>query len=46
MHIQDLTTNHTVDGIKILNCGFKFQNAIYADAVKQYEVWLDDLVQQ
>ena len=37
-------TNDTVDGIKIFNCGFKFQNSTHVDIVKQYEVWLDDLV--
>ena len=38
--------NDAIDGMKIFNCGFKFQNTSHADTVKQYEVWLDNLVQQ
>ena len=38
--------NDAIDGVTIFNCGFKFQNATYADTVKQYEVWPDNLVQQ
>ena len=26
--------------------GFKFQNAVHVDFVKQYELWPDNLVQQ
>ena len=39
----DLAMNDVIDGI---NCRFKFQNAVHVDTVKQYELWLDDLVQQ
>ena len=42
----DLGVNDAVDGMTILNCGFKLQNATYVDTVKEYEVWLDNLVQQ
>ena len=42
----DLSMNYVIDGMTIFNCGFKFQNATHADTVKQYEVWLDNLVQQ
>ena len=38
--------NDAIDGMTIFNCGFKFQNASHVDTVKQYEVWLDNLVQQ
>ena len=39
-----LAINNAIDGI--FNCKFKFHNAIHADTVKQYEIWLDNLVQQ
>ena len=42
----DLAVNDAIDGMTIFNCGFKFQNATHADTVKQYEVWLNNLVQQ
>ena len=42
---KDLTENDTVDGMKICNYGFEFQNATHAENVKQYKAWLDDLVQ-
>ena len=38
--------NGAIDGMTIFICGFKFQNATHADTVKQYEAWLDNLVQQ
>ena len=40
----DIAMNNAIDGITTFNCGFKFQNATCADIVKQYEVWLDNLV--
>ena len=42
----DLSMKDAIDGVTISNCGFKFQNAIHTDIVKQYEVWPDNLVQQ
>ena len=42
----DLAMNDVIDGITIFNCRFKFQNAIHVDTIKQYELWLGDLVQQ
>ena len=33
-------------GMTIFNCEFKIQNATHGDAVKKYELWLDNLVQQ
>ena len=44
MH-KDLTANDTIDGMNIYNCGFEFQNATHVENVKQYKVWLHDLVQ-
>ena len=38
--------NDAIDGMTIFNYGFEFQNATHVDIVKQYEVWLDNLVQQ
>ena len=38
--------NDATDGMTIFNCGFKCQNATHADSVKEYEVWLNNLVQQ
>ena len=43
---RDLSPNDAIDGMKIFNCGFKFQNSTHADAVQEYEVWPDNLVQQ
>ena len=37
---------NAIDGMKIFNRGFKFHNATHADTVKEYEVWLDNVVQQ
>ena len=42
----DLSMNNAIDGITNFNCGFEFQNVTCADTVKQYEVWLNNLVQQ
>ena len=42
MHV-DLVMNNTVNGMNILN--FKML-AMHAETVKQYKVWLDNLVQQ
>ena len=44
--ISDPATSYAIDGMTIFNCGFNFQNATHPDSVKQYEVWLDNLVQQ
>ena len=38
---------YAIDGIyDNFNGEFKFQNVTHANTVKQYEVWLDNLVQQ
>ena len=39
-------TNNIIDGMINFNRGFKFQIITYADTVKQYEVWPDNLAQQ
>ena len=43
---SDFSANDAIQDITIFNCEFKFQNTIHAHTVKQYEVWLDNLVQQ
>ena len=39
---KDLAMNDTLDGMNILNCGFKFQNVTHKDNVKRYKIWPDD----
>ena len=42
----ELTMNDAIDGMKILIAGLISRNAMHVDIVKQYEVWLDNLIQQ
>ena len=42
----DLSTNDIIDVMTVFNCGFKIQNAMHTDIVKQSKLWPDNLVQQ
>ena len=44
MH-KDFATYNAVNGVNIFNCEFELKNATHVDSIKQYEVWLDILVQ-